>query len=64
MFNINLNTQGFVKATSFEFSYKACDGRWIPLNDTASARELQVTKLWTHLTKNFTYKLKVRGNGN
>lgn len=63
-FDISLSTQGFVKTAHFEFSYQACNGGWRSINNTASVPELQVTKLWTPLTNNYTYMLKVRGNGN
>ena len=63
-FNINLNTHGLVNTARFEFRYQTCNGGWMPLNNTDSAPGLRVTKLWTPSTKNYTYMLKVRGNGN
>jgi len=58
--NISLNTRGFVNTSSFEFRYQACNGGWIPLNNTDFTPGLQVTKLRTLLTNDYTYKLQVR----
>lgn len=55
--NINFNTR--CSGNAARFSYQACNGGWILLNNTGSAGGLQVTKQWTQLVKN--YMLRVSG---
>ena len=57
-FKIDVSTLDFVQTVLSKFSYQACDGGWIPLNNTG----LQVTlKLWTQFAK--SYMLEVRADG-
>lgn len=54
--NMSFNTQISVNAA--ELSYQACNGEWTPLNNTASAWGIKVTRQWASAKRD--YLLTVR----
>ena len=55
--NMSFNTQISVNAA--ELSYQACNDEWTPLNNTASAWGIKVTRQWASAKRD--YLLTVRG---